>query len=168
MTSACSARRSFLNSEAAGPRRRTPGILVHTMQEETDTPIIYGQGDASFRAAGEEEGLRRLVDRFYELMETRPEAARIRAMHPADLAISRDKLTRFLCGWLNGPKRYQEKYGAISIPGSHAHLAIGPGERDAWLACMRDALAEQPYPESFKVYLLRELSKPAERVRNQP
>lgn len=138
------------------------------MQHEQDPPIIYGQGDASYRTAGEEAGLRRLVDRFYDLMETRPEAARIRAMHPADLAVSRDKLTRFLCGWLNGPKRYQEKYGAISIPGSHAHLAIGADDRDTWLACMRDALAEQPYPESFKVYLLRELSKPAERVRNQP
>jgi hemoglobin len=130
-------------------------------------PSRYGVADASFQAAGGEPGLRALVDCFYDLMDSRPAARSIRAMHPADLTVSRDKLSRFLCGWLNGPKRYQEKYGAISIPGSHAHLAIGHAEREAWLACMRDALAAQPYAEDFKDYLLRELAKPAARVRNR-
>ena len=73
-------------------------------------------GDASFRAAGGEAGLRPLVDRFYDLIEERPEAARIREMHPQDLEVARDKLTRFLCGWLGGPKRYAEKFGPIEIP----------------------------------------------------
>lgn len=137
------------------------------MRDDTPIPPVYGQGDASFRAAGGEEGLRRLVDRFYDLMDSRPYARTIRDMHPPDLTISRDKLARFLCGWLNGPKRYQEKYGPISLPGSHAHLSIGPAERDAWLACMQEALAEQAWAEDFKAYLLRELAKPAERVRNR-
>jgi hemoglobin len=127
----------------------------------------YGVGDASFQAAGGEAGLRRLVDAFYAQMDSLPEAAGIRAMHPADLTLARDKLARFLCGWLNGPKLYQEKYGAISIPGAHRHLAIGSAERDAWLLCMQRALALQPYAEEFKRYLLFELSKPAERVRNR-
>jgi hemoglobin len=139
------------------------------MQDLTQTePRVYGVDDASYRAAGGEEGLRKLVDRFYALMDTREDARVIRAMHDPDLTVSRDKLTRFLCGWLNGPKRYQEKYGAISIPGSHAHLAIGGAERDAWLACMREAIAEQPWAQDFKDYLLQALSRPAERVRNQP
>lgn len=128
---------------------------------------VYGVGDASFRAAGGEAGLRALVDEFYALMDSKPEARTIRAMHATELAVSRDKLWRFLCGWLNGPKLYQEKYGPISIPGAHAHLAIGSAERDAWLACMREALAAQPYPQDFKEYLLRELAKPAARVRNR-
>ncbi len=128
---------------------------------------VYGVGDASFVAAGGEEGIVRLVDAFYDAMERLPEAARIRAMHPADLAVSRDKLARFLCGWLNGPKRYQEKYGAISIPGVHAHLAVDTAARDAWLACMVEALDRQPYADDFKRYLFRQLSVPAERVRNR-
>lgn len=131
------------------------------------TPPAYGVGDASFRAAGGEEGIRRLVDAFYDCMEALPEARDIRAMHPADLDVSRDKLARFLCGWLNGPKRYQEKYGSISIPGAHAHLAIGSRERDAWLACMAAALARQAYEPEFRDYLLRQLAVPAERVRNR-
>lgn len=128
----------------------------------------YGQGDASFRAAGGEEGIRLLVDRFYEEMDRLPEARGIREMHQADLAEVRDKLARFLCGWLGGPKRYQEKYGSISIPLSHQPFAIGSAERDAWLQCMALALATQPYATSFKTYLMQQFAIPAERVRNRP
>lgn len=136
------------------------------MQDDSRVPT-YGVGDASFEAAGGEHGIRRLVDDFYDAMDRLPAAAAIRAMHPADLTIARDKLWRFLCGWLNGPKRYQEKYGPISIPGTHAHLEIDTAARDAWLACMHDALVRQTWPDDFKRYLLRQLSVPAERVRNR-
>ena len=97
----------------------------------------YGTGDASFRAAGGEPGIRELVATFYRFMDALPEARTIRQMHPDDLEISIDKLARFLCGWLGGPKRYQEKYGSISIPGVHRHLPVTASERDAWLVCMQ-------------------------------
>ena len=85
----------------------------------------YGDGDASFRAAGDVDGITALVDRFYAVMDTLPEAETIRHMHPEDLTVSRDKLARFLCGWLGGPRRYQEKYGSIRIPMVHARFDIG-------------------------------------------
>ena len=125
----------------------------------------YGTGDASFQAAGGEAGIRRLVDRFYELMDSRDVARVIRAMHPADLATSRDKLATFLCGWLGGPRLYQAKYGGISIPGVHAHLAVDTAARDAWLTIMAEAVAAQDWDEEFKTYLMRQLAVPAERVR---
>lgn len=130
-----------------------------------DTPR-YGEGDASFRAAGGEEGIRALVEAFYEQMDSRPEARTIRAMHPDDLSESIDKLARFLCGWLGGPKRYAEKYGAIRLPSAHEHLAIAERERDAWLLCMREALKTVPYAPAFKQYLLGQLAVPAERIRS--
>lgn len=129
------------------------------------TPPLYGDGDTSFRTAGGVEGLRVLVDDFYRMMDTLPEAAVIRAMHPDDLTEAADKLHRFLCGWLGGPKLYREKYGSIHIPSAHAHLAIGAAERDAWLLCMERALALQDYPQDFRDYLLRELFRPAEGCR---
>jgi len=128
-------------------------------------PRPYGDGDASFQAAGGVEGIRRLVAEFYRQMDTLPEAAAIRAMHPSDLSGAADKLHRFLCGWLGGPKLYMEKYGSIHIPSAHAHLAIGEQERDAWLLCMERALAMQNYPQDFRNYLLRELFRPAEGCR---
>ncbi len=127
----------------------------------------YGEGDASFQAAGAREGLQKLVNDFYDLMEQLPEVKEIRDMHPADLSQSRDKLSRFLCGWLGGPKLYREKYGPIKIPSAHAHLNIGSRQRDAWLSCMQKALAKQPYAESFKKYLIEQLYVPAERSRTR-
>ena len=124
----------------------------------------YGEGDASYRAAGERAGITRLVDTFYRFMDELPEAGVIRRMHARDLSISRDNLTRFLCGRMNGPELYTEKYGPIRIPSAHEHLRIGTRERDAWLLCMERAIALQDYAPDFADYLLRELRVPAERV----
>lgn len=118
-----------------------------------------------YQEAGELAGITRLVDEFYINMDTLPEAETIRNMHPEDLAESRKKLTYFLCGWLGGPRLFQEHYGPISIPGAHKRFPIGYEERDAWLLCMQRAIASQPYSAQFKDYLLAALSIPAERVR---
>ncbi|MCP9451187.1 MAG: group II truncated hemoglobin [Nitrospira sp.] len=118
-----------------------------------------------YQAAGGLEGITKLMDEFYANMERLPEAQVIRAMHPADLTESRKKLTYFLCGWLGGPKLFQQHYGPISIPGAHKRFPIGYEERDAWLLCMQRALAAQPYSSELKDYLLAALSIPAERVR---
>jgi len=118
-----------------------------------------------YQEAGELAGITRLVDVFYVNMDTLPEAATIRKMHPQDLTESRKKLTYFLCGWLGGPKLFSQHYGPISIPGFHKQFPIGYEERDAWLFCMQRAIAVQPYSDALKEYLLAALSVPAERVR---
>lgn len=127
----------------------------------------YGTADASFQAAGGEAGIRRLVGDFFDLMGSDVRFRTIYDMHPNDKAVSRDKLARFLCGWLGGPKLYQEKYGAIGIPRVHAHLAIGAIERDQWLTCMGAVVAEQPFAADFKDYLMEQLAVPAEAVRRR-
>ena len=127
----------------------------------------YGFRDTSFLAAGGEAGLPRLVDRFYLEMDTLPEARGIREMHKADLALINDKLARFLCGWLGGPRLFQEKYGPIHIPMAHQPFPIGVAERDAWLLCMQKAVDAQPWAEDFKHYLMKQLAVPAERCRNK-
>jgi hemoglobin len=125
----------------------------------------YGTGDASFQAAGGIDGITTLVDHFFDRMASDERFATIYAMHPSDNATSRDKLARFLCGWLGGPKRYTEKYGAISIPRAHVHLTIRSPERDQWLTCMAESVAEQPFSPEFKKYLMQQLFVPAEAVR---
>lgn len=127
----------------------------------------YGTGDASFQAAGGEAGLRRLVNDFFDRMSSDERFATIHAMHPKDTDVSRDKLARFLCGWLGGPKLYNEKYGAIGIPRVHAHLAIATAERDQWLTCMSESVALQPFAADFKAYLMAQLLVPAEAVRRR-
>jgi len=124
-----------------------------------------GVPTTSYQAAGGLEGITKLVDEFYVNMDTLPEAKVIRNMHPPDLTESRKKLTYFLCGWLGGPRLFQQHYGPISIPGAHKRFPIGYDERDAWLLCMQRALAVQPFSTELKDYLLAALSIPAERVR---
>lgn len=140
-------------------------MIISGLENNDQRP--YGVEDASYQAAGGEAGIRSLVDGFYDAMDRLPEAAKIRAMHPEDLTISKDKLARFLCGWLGGPKLYAEKYGSIRIPQAHSRFEIGPQERDAWLLCMEEALKSQSYVADFKKYLMEQLYVPAERSRNR-
>ena len=127
----------------------------------------YGIEDASFQAAGGEPGIRKLVDGFFNRMGTDPRFKVIWEMHPDDKQVSRDKLARFLCGWLGGPKLFHEKYGSISIPRVHEHLDIETPERDQWLTCMRETVAEQSFDTAFKSYLMEQLFVPAEGVRRR-
>ena len=125
----------------------------------------YGTGAASYDAAGGQEGISRLVDAFYRVMESAAQARVIRAMHEPDLTISREKLKVFLSAWLGGPNEYRSRFGPISIPGVHAHLHIGAAERDAWLYCMQCSVDEQPWRPDFKAYFMAAIAVPAERVR---
>ncbi len=125
----------------------------------------YGKADATFKAAGGQAGIRKLVDAFYDIMGSDEAYRDIWMMHPEVNEVSRDKLARFLCAWTGGPRLYAEKYGAISIPGVHAHLAISSAHRDQWLGCMAMALQRCNYPEKLQAYMLAQLAVPAERIR---
>lgn len=116
---------------------------------------------------GGEQAVRRLVDRFYDLMETLPEARKIRDLHPADMAGSRDKLFKFLSGWLGGPSLYIEEYGHPRLRARHLPFPIGEAERDAWMACMRQALAELDIDPMLRQQLLQSLSNTADHMRNR-
>ncbi len=125
----------------------------------------YGVADSSYNATGGLAGLTKLVDSFYNYMDSLPEARTIRAMHKSDLDVSRKKLTYFLSGWLGGPKLYSENFGGINIPAAHKHLPIGHSEAEAWILCMQKAVEEQPFEEEFKIYLIKQLRVPAESIR---
>ena len=88
------------------------------------------------------EAVRALVDRFYDLMDTLPEAAGIRALHPETLDESRNKLFWFLSGWMGGPQLYVERFGHPRLRARHLPFPIGESERDQWLLCMDKALAQ--------------------------
>jgi hemoglobin len=108
-------------------------VSADSASPETESP---------YRRLGGDEGVARLVERFYENMATLPEAATIRAMHAGDLAPMVEKLSVFLVGWMGGPQHYTERFGRVIIPAAHQRFSIGPDERDQWLVCMRRALED--------------------------
>lgn len=99
-------------------------------------------GTSLYRAIGGEDTVRRLVERFYDLMDTLPEAKACRAVHPPSLDGSRQKLFDYLSGWLGGPQLYVAKHGHPMLRRRHFVAPIGPAERDGWLICFERALSE--------------------------
>jgi hemoglobin len=95
-----------------------------------------------FARIGGEEAVVRLVEAFYRCMAELPEASRIRAMHGPDLTEIKSILRLYLVEWLGGPKNYSATRGAPRLRARHLPFPIGPAERDAWMTCMRGALAE--------------------------
>jgi hemoglobin len=126
----------------------------------TDTPRT------PYEALGD-AGIRKLVDRFYDLMDTLPEARAIRAMHAGELAPMRDKLHVFMVGWMGGPSNYGARFGPINVPAVHAPYAIGPAERDAWMLCMRLALDEAELTPTLRPRVDALLAQMAEMCRTR-
>jgi len=124
------------------------------------------QGVTVYERLGGEAGLRRLVDRFYDLMDSLPEAERIRALHPTDLTSSREKLYLFLSGWLGGPSLYIARYGHPRLRARHLPFPIGEAEGEAWLLCMERALAEFDLDHELRAELLHTLRQTADHMRN--
>jgi hemoglobin len=117
--------------------------------------------------AGGEEGLRRLVDRFYAIMDSAPEAAGIRAMHGADLGPVSNSLFEYLSGWLGGPPLYSTRTGSVCLTAPHRPFAIGESERDQWLFCMRQAMVDLGWPDETRALFDGPFFAIADFVRNR-
>lgn len=131
-----------------------------------------GSSKATFYAllGGEASGttnIRALVNAFYDIMESDTKAAGIRAMHPADLSSSREKLFMFLSGWAGGPQLYIERYGHPFLRRRHMPFSIGESERDQWMYCMMSAMWQLKFNESLISKLTEQLYGVADFMRNQ-
>lgn len=121
-----------------------------------------------YLALGGAEGVRALVDRFYDLMDTAPEAVHVRALHATSLKVSREKLFLFMSGWTGGPPLYIEQYGHPRLRMRHFPFSIGVQERDEWVWCMDRALDAHEVPAEVKDDLRAKLHALADHMVNQP
>ncbi|RXG93464.1 group II truncated hemoglobin [Bradyrhizobium zhanjiangense] len=120
-----------------------------------------------FERIGGSATIELLVDRFYQRMDTLPEAKVIRAMHAADLGLIRDVLKRYLTEWTGGPRLYSVEKGHPRLRQRHIGFSIGDAERDAWMACMRGALEETVADRAARQDLDKALSGLADWMRNR-
>jgi len=120
-----------------------------------------------FDLVGGEQNVRKLVDRFYDLMDEDPDYFGIRQLHPASLAGSREKLFKFLMGWLGGPPLYEQEYGHPRLRARHLPYAIASAERDQWMACMIRAMADVDLEESLRKRLTQSFFQTADWMRNK-
>ena len=125
------------------------------------------QQQTAYARLGGEPAVRALVERFYELMDTLPEAQELRRLHP-DMERAADSLFKFLSGWFGGPPLYQRERGHPRLRMRHLPFAIGPAARDQWLLCMRQALAEEVTDERLRAAIEQAFAGLAEHMVNTP
>jgi hemoglobin len=121
-----------------------------------------------YELIGGEAGVRALVDRFYDHMDSEVAARQVREMHAQSLRASREKLFLFLSGWLGGPDLYVQKHGHPMLRRRHLPFSIGSQERDQWMHCMRMALDDMPITADLREQLGRAFLATAEHMRNRP
>jgi hemoglobin len=122
---------------------------------------------SAYELLGGEARVRALVDRFYDRMAMDERFADILALHPSPLDGSRDKLFWFLCGWLGGPDRYVERFGHPRLRARHLPYPIASRERDQWLLCMAEAMADVDVPPPLLDRLLEAFAGTADWMRNR-
>lgn len=111
--------------------------------------------------------MRALVNRFYDLVESAPEAEHLRRIHGPSLESAREKLTLYLTGWTGGPPVYVQRYGHPMLRARHLPFSIGVRERDEWLWCMERALQAHDLPDEVREFLVTKLRPLADHMRNR-
>lgn len=123
--------------------------------------------ETHYQRLGGTETIRRLVDRFYELMDSDPDYYAIRKLHPQSLDGARGKLFMFLSGWTGGPQLYTEQFGHPRLRQRHLPFAIGEAERDQWMSCMNRAMDDVGVGEELRRELTAAFMKTADFMRNK-
>lgn len=135
-------------------------------QHSSLKPLPQIMRNPHFEMIGGEEPIARLVERFYFYMDTLPEAVCIRAMHEPDLTHTKEVLKKFLVEWLGGPKVYSAERGHPRLRQKHITFPIGEAERDAWMLCMKRAMADIVTDAELRQQMEQAFFKTADFIRN--
>ena len=131
-------------------------------EEKTTTNVT-----TLYDAIGGDPVVRALTHRFYELMDTLPEARHVRAVHPPSLEGSEEKFYEYMSGYLGGPPLYTDKRGHPMLRRRHFDAAIGPAERDEWLLCFVQALEETVPSAGLRKIILEPVTRLAHHMQNR-
>ena len=95
-----------------------------------------------FRLLGGHEAMQAIVDRFYDLMDSDPAYAELRAIHAPDLTKMRRELARFLAGWAGGPRDWFEDNPGRCMMSVHKPYTITSEVAAQWADAMKRAIAD--------------------------
>jgi hemoglobin len=123
-----------------------------------------------FELLGGEPVVRRIVDRFYEIM-ARDEPALAR-LHPCDedgriSSGNRDRFALFFIGWLGGPQDYVAAHGHPRLRMRHGRVPVDVAMRDAWMRSMAAALDAEGVAGPLRAFLDERLGEVADMLRNR-
>jgi hemoglobin len=95
-----------------------------------------------FYKLGGHETMQAIVDRFYDLMDSDPAYAELRAMHAPDLAKMRKALALFLAGWSGGPRDWFDENPGRCMMSVHKPYVISRPVAEQWAAAMKRAIGD--------------------------
>lgn len=139
---------------------------MHTPISHPALSVVGVRPNPHYERLGGAPAVERLVAAFYRAMDSRPDARVIRAMHASDLAETQRVLVAYLSEWLGGPRLYAPLRGAPMLRRRHHPFDIDARARDAWMACMRDALAATCPDAGLRAELDAAFWKVADTIRN--
>lgn len=146
---------------------RCSGTAFLSMSAENSSSPASPAPETPFAWIGGEAEVRRLVDRFYDLMDLEEAYTELRAAHGNTLQDARDKLFWFLCGWMGGPDYFVERFGHPRLRMRHMPFSIGILERDQWVACMDQAMGEVGVDPALRERLKVSFMQTADWMRNK-
>ncbi len=124
------------------------------------------KGVTVFEAAGGAATFKRLVENFYARVGSDPI---LRPLYPEeDLSSATERLTLFLIQYWGGPDDYSARRGHPRLRLRHQPFAIGPAERDAWLAHMTAAVDSLDLAPEVRRALLDYFESTSTAMINQP
>ena len=98
--------------------------------------------DTPFYKLGGHETFHAICKRFYDLMESDPAYAELRAMHADDLAPMRKSLPLFLAGWAGGPRDWFEANEGRCMMSVHKPYTINKAVAGQWSEAMTRAITD--------------------------
>ncbi|MBS0269654.1 MAG: group II truncated hemoglobin [Proteobacteria bacterium] len=118
---------------------------------------------------GGEDGIHRLVDVFYDIIESEPEGRVLHILHLRGHGVAHSRIEQFnfLSGFLGGPRLYVEKFGHSDVRQMHAHVEIDAEARDAWLKCMSMAIDRVGLAPDIKGQLMTNFTRVAMMLKNK-
>lgn len=107
-----------------------------------------------------------LVSQFYAQVAVDPI---LRPMYPdEDFKGAAHRLQMFLEQYWGGPTTYSEERGHPRLRMRHADFHIASPQRDAWLACMRNAIHGLGLEKDLEGEMLQYMEMAANSLVNQP
>lgn len=112
--------------------------------------------ETAFDQIGGAAIVKAVVDAFYDLMDTDPAYARLRAIHAPDLTPMRASLAGFLTGWLGGPRDWFAARPGVCMMSLHRSMPIDAELARQWTDAIGRAL-DQVGVEAEMAEALREV-----------
>lgn len=134
-----------------------------------NTSLPKQQTETLYNRVGGEEGLRKLIETFYDIIEFEPPGHELHILHLKGHGVAHSRIEQFnfLSGFLGGPQLYIEKYKHSNVRQMHVHVEIDASARDAWLECMLEAINRLSLPTDVKDDLMVNFTRVAFQLKNK-